>query len=126
MEYKDYQPGDEGNSRLELFNSSILYELDETVTSVWDHNQVIAFLDCDFNDATKTLLLTAFETLIKGQDYGKRIISDLKSDEDIQTIIIQPLEGSKQFWLKMGFEPCSNEEWIWERQRTLLGYGDNQ
>lgn len=115
MEYKDYQPGDEGNSRLELFNSSILYELDKSITSVWDHNQVIAFLECHFDETTKTLLLIAFETLIKGQNYGKRIISDLKSDKAVQAIIIQPLEESKQFWLKMGFVPYSNEEWIWER-----------
>lgn len=115
MEYTHYQPGDEGNNKLELFNSSVLYGLDESITSAWDHNQVIAFLDYHFDDATKTLLITAFETLIKSKNYGKRVISDLKSDEDFRAIIIQPLEESKQFWMKMGFEPCSNGEWIWER-----------
>ena len=115
MEYKCYQPGDEGNIKLELFNSSILYGLDESITSVWDQNQVIAFLDSHFDEATKTLLITAFETLIKGKGHGKKIITDLKSDGDFRAIIVQPIEESKQFWRKMGFAPCSEDAWSWER-----------
>lgn len=114
MILKPYQKGDEGNAKLSLFNSSIIYTLDNSIFSIWINHQVAAFIDFYFPE-DGILVITAFETINKNAGVGKRIIRQFQEDDDVKKIIIQPVASSVEFWTKMNFSPSSHEEWTWEK-----------
>jgi len=114
MILKPYQTGDEGNAKLSLFNSSIIYALDDSIFSIWINHQVEASIDF-YCTKDGTLFITAFETINKNSGVGKRIIRQFQKYDDVEKIIIQPVANSVEFWEKMDFYPISCEEWIWEK-----------
>ncbi len=86
-----------------VYNIMSLWHPDGVNHKITLNNKIVALINYDFLNERRIFEINCFEVLISKSGHGTKIIKKLQ--DQVDEMVLYDSNGSKLFWLKMGFIP---------------------